>query len=52
MENDTNKATFNLPDFHTFPIADIVETDKDSNVSIPSADDIKEGKDWVDFKEM
>ncbi len=52
MENDTNKATSNLPDFYTFPISDINEIEQESRVSIPSAEDVKEGKDWVDYKEM
>jgi hypothetical protein len=36
----------------TFPLANTGRTEKDSNVTIPPDADIKEAKDWVDFKEM
>ena len=36
----------------TFPLANSGRTEKDSNVLIPPDEDIKEAKDWVEFKEM
>jgi len=36
----------------TFPLASTDKIDKDSDVTIPNDADIKEAKDWVDFKEM
>jgi len=36
----------------TFPLASTERVEKDSNVTIPSDEDIKEVKDWVEFKEM
>ena len=36
----------------TFPLANKGKAEKDSNVTIPPNTDIKEAKDWVDFKEM
>lgn len=38
--------------FKTFPIAEKDRIIEESGVTIPSEDAIKEGKDWVDFKEM
>lgn len=38
--------------FRTFPLANTDEIDEDSNVSIPSEQDVEEAKEWVDFKEM
>ncbi len=36
----------------TFPLADSMITEDQSNNSIPSEDDVVEVKNWVDFKEM
>lgn len=37
--------------FRTFPLADVYEVEPESNEAIPSPDDVKEAKDWVDFNE-
>lgn len=37
--------------FKTFPLADDGEYEPNSNEAIPSPDDVKEVKDWVDFNE-
>lgn len=36
----------------TFPLANTGKKDKDSNVTSPPESDVKEVKDWVDFKQM
>lgn len=41
-----------IPVYTTFPLMNTEKTTKDSNVSIPTEDDIVETKKWVDFKEM
>lgn len=38
--------------FKTFPLADVDEIDDESNITIPSEDDVEDAKEWVDFKEM
>ncbi|WP_324822983.1 CDIF630_02480 family spore surface protein [Sinanaerobacter sp. ZZT-01] len=37
--------------FKTFPLADEYEQEPESKEAIPSEDDVKEAKDWVDFNE-
>lgn len=37
--------------FKTFPLADDYKHEPNSNEAIPSPDDVKEAKDWVDFNE-
>lgn len=38
--------------FRTFPLANKETVERDSNVTIPSQDDVEKVKEWVDFKEM
>lgn len=38
--------------FLTFPMMNAQERDKDSNMAIPSEQDVEDVKEWVDFKEM
>lgn len=38
--------------FRTYPLADMDELEEDSQVNIPSQQDVEDAKDWVDFKEM
>lgn len=40
------------PNFDTFPLMEIDKKEKNSKVSIPTVNSVKEVKDWVDFKEM
>lgn len=51
MEKNKKGRLDYTPSYTTFPLANTEETIKDSNVSIPSYDDVVEAKDWVDFKE-
>ena len=51
MEEKKDKLDY-IPVYATFPLASSEKTISDSNVSIPSEDDIVEVKEWVDFKEM
>ena len=36
----------------TFPLANTGRIEQDSNVTIPPDADVKEVKDWVEFKQM
>lgn len=38
--------------FRTYPLADMDELEEESQVNIPSQQDVEDAKNWVDFKEM
>ena len=37
--------------FETFPLANTYQKESGSNVSIPTPQDVKDTKDWVDFNQ-
>lgn len=49
--NKIERAVETSEVFSTFPLADAYEVEPESNQAIPSPDDVKEAKDWVDFNE-
>lgn len=40
-----------VPSFTTFPIANAHTIDIDTRVTIPSEDDLNEGREWVNFNQ-
>ena len=50
MKKENNWELSN--DFTTFPLFNVENTERDSGVTVPPEADVKEVKDWVDFKEM
>lgn len=50
MNNKTKKEK-TVPAFQTFALVDTKSIDPATNVSIPSEDNVKEAKDWVDYNQ-